>query len=673
MTRVFTRNPGFRPLLLALVLAALPILSGCVGSGVDDAVAGGAAAHPDDGHADDHGTTSGSNSANVGGSAGGSDAHAGHESGTIEGPLIQSGKSWETRFTTAGTYSYHCHPHPFMEGDIVVSDTDPAALERVEVTIQDYAFSPARIVVKTGGVVKWTNLDEVPHNVVATPQGADPHAGHQMATYSNIDRSTAGLPASKPTEEVRLEDGDTYTLTASLVKHDPGTGKPIQMWAYNGQIPGPTLRIPQNSNVTIDFRNELPMETTIHWHGLRLDPRYDGVPDLSQETVKPGESFRYVLATPDAGVFWYHPHVREDIQQELGLAGVMLVNAPRDPSEAWPREVVLALDDIKLENGDVAPMWMEEPNHVIMGRYGNQTLVNGQPTWTGEAAPGERLRMHFVNIANARPFKVVFANNTTVESIGADAGFLAAPKSYGHAPTFSPGERITIDVIMPTDGREVTFSHAPHGAEPVYLGKIVPTGEPVETIPAPLSPHNRSAEEMAPALALSNTTVDIDWILDFWMDPAHMAMMNTSSMFQYDANGTRIVHTVEYVDNMSAANADATPAMAKWIIRDNATKKENMELDYTFEQGSFVRIRINNLNTTMHPMQHPIHIHGQRFLVDTINGKPNASPVWKDVVTVPAGTEMVITVEMSNPGTWVFHCHINEHLETGMHGMFTVK
>ncbi|HWG90704.1 MAG TPA: multicopper oxidase domain-containing protein [Candidatus Thermoplasmatota archaeon] len=643
-----------RALLLVLILAAVPVLAGCVGADLHGA--------DDDHGADGHTDTEAGHTANDG-------HNDDHGNGTLEGPLLAKGQSWEATFTTLGTFKYHCHPHPFMEGEIVVSATDPAARDRVEVTMQNFKFTPERVVVKPGGTVKWTNLDSVAHNVVAAPAGAaDPHAGHGGSTsFTSIDRSTAGLPASKPTQEVRLKHGDTFDLTAGLVTHDPGTGKPIQMWAYNGQIPGPTLRIPEGANVTINFKNNLPVETTVHWHGLRLDPRFDGVPHLSQKPVPPGGVFRYVLSTPDAGVYWYHPHVREDIQQELGLAGVILVDGPRDPSEPWPREFVVALDDIKLENGDVATMWREEVNHAIMGRYGNQTLANGKPTVTLEADPGERVRLHFVNIANARPIKVVFTKNTTVQSIGADAGYYKAPKPYGHAPTISPGERITVDVIMPTNGSTVIFSNEPHGMPPVELGRLVASKKaPVATIPAPLSPHNLSRPEMGPALQRSNTTVDIEWVLDFWMDPAHMAMMNMNL-------SNRVVHTVEYVDNMSAANAEATPDMLKWIIRDNATLKENKDLHYTFKQGDIVRIRIKNLNTTMHPMQHPIHIHGQRFLVDSTNGRLNTDPVWKDVVTVPAGSEMILTVEMSNPGTWVFHCHINEHLETGMEGMFTVK
>jgi FtsP/CotA-like multicopper oxidase with cupredoxin domain len=119
-------------------------------------------------------------------------------------------------------------------------------------------------------------------------------------------------------------------------------------------------------------------------------------------------------------------------------------------------------------------------------------------------------------------------------------------------------------------------------------------------------------------------------------------------------------------------NAHATPSMVTWIIRDAKTGKENLQAGASFEQGDYARVRIRNLAESMHPMQHPIHLHGQRFLVDSIDGKPNPDLGWKDVVLVPAGSEVTLTIEMSNPGTWVAHCHILEHAEAGMVTAFTV-
>ena len=127
------------------------------------------------------------------------------------------------------------------------------------------------------------------------------------------------------------------------------------MLAYNGSIPGPTLRVRQGSELVVKVLNEADLEATVHWHGLRLDNRYDG----TAETQKPmpiGGSFIYRLAFPDPGVYWYHPHIREDYAQEMGLYGNIVVMPSQ--SDYWPpvnREIAVTLDDILLEGGIFSP------------------------------------------------------------------------------------------------------------------------------------------------------------------------------------------------------------------------------------------------------------------------------------------------------------------------------
>ena len=147
-------------------------------------------------------------------------------------------------------------------------------------------------------------------------------------------------PAARPRETVRIRSGDTLHLQAGLVQRSL-KGRTYTMYAFNGQYPGPLIEAVRGSELTVVFRNRLPHPTTVHWHGVRLDFRNDGVPDLSQPAVPPGGVFTYHLRFPDAGIYWYHPHVREDIQQELGLYGNMLVRADsacavRLPSTARP-------------------------------------------------------------------------------------------------------------------------------------------------------------------------------------------------------------------------------------------------------------------------------------------------------------------------------------------------
>ena len=125
-------------------------------------------------------------------------------------------------------------------------------------------------------------------------------------------------PDARPMQAIDLADGSVYSLTASAVTQTMA-GKPETLYAYNGMLPGPLLKVRQGSRVSIDFRNSLPYDTTVHWHGVRVAHAFDGVPGVTQEPVKPGETFRYELSFPDEGIYWYHPHLREDRQQELGL------------------------------------------------------------------------------------------------------------------------------------------------------------------------------------------------------------------------------------------------------------------------------------------------------------------------------------------------------------------
>ena len=280
--------------------------------------------------------------------------------------------------------------------------------------------------------------------------GASPggHGGHVTGPLapSALDRSVDGLPASQPMGEARLEPGAPFALAAAPVAHDPGLGHPIRMFAYNGQLPGPVLRAAQGARVEVAFTNHLPVPTTVHWHGIRLAPEHDGVPGLSQDPVPPGGSFRYVLDLPDEGAYWYHAHVREDLQQELGLAGLLLVEGP-DHGEG-PREVPLVLDDLLVQGRDVAPFG-EAANRALMGRYGNLLMANGGSSWQGEAQPGERVRLVLVNAANARPLRLWLDGAAKAEWVGIDGGFFDAPRPWPGALVLAPAERAVVDVVMP--------------------------------------------------------------------------------------------------------------------------------------------------------------------------------------------------------------------------------
>jgi FtsP/CotA-like multicopper oxidase with cupredoxin domain len=176
-----------------------------------------------------------------------------------------------------------------------------------------------------------------------------------MTSQDVFSTETAGLAAVSRPGVVRLRDGDLLELGIGAVRNNI-EGAELRMLAYNGSIPGPTLHVDQRSEITVQVRNEGDVETTVHWHGLRLENRYDGVPHETQEPIQIGGSFTYKLQFPDAGLYWYHPHMREDFAQEMGLYGTIIVE-PSDPSY-WPavdRHLTLTLDDLLVEDGHIAP------------------------------------------------------------------------------------------------------------------------------------------------------------------------------------------------------------------------------------------------------------------------------------------------------------------------------
>ena len=232
-----------------------------------------------------------------------------------------------------------------------------------------------------------------------------------------IDVSSIAL--AQPREVHRLFDGDTLVLDARLVRRVID-GNTFTMYGFNGQHPGPLITVDQSATIVVNFTNHIDLPTTIHWHGVRLDNRFDGVPGVTQDPVQPGETFVYEVYFPDAGIYWYHPHVREDIQQELGLYGNMLVHSP-DPDYYNPvnREEVLILDDLLVDRGEIVPFGAEASNFTLMGRFGNLFLINGEPDYRLEVDRGAVVRFMLTNVSNTRTYNLVLGG-AQMKVVGAD-------------------------------------------------------------------------------------------------------------------------------------------------------------------------------------------------------------------------------------------------------------
>ena len=245
------------------------------------------------------------------------------------------------------------------------------------------------------------------------------------------------------------------------------------MLAYNGSIPGPTLKIPEGATVTVHVTNEGDLEATVHWHGLRLENRYDGTHD-TQAPIPVGETFTYEVHVPDPGAYWYHPHIREDYGQEMGLYGNIHV-VPADP-DYWPpvnRELFLTLDDVLIEDGKIAGFSASETTHVAMGRFGNVMLVSGEPDLALTAKRGEVVRFYFTNTANTRVFNVTLPG-ARMKLVGGDSGHYEH-ESFVEEVLLSPSERFVVDVLFEQPGEHVLEHRTP--ARSYRLASITVTDE----------------------------------------------------------------------------------------------------------------------------------------------------------------------------------------------------
>lgn len=271
----------------------------------------------------------------------------------------------------------------------------------------------------------------------------------------------SSLPEAKPTSIIDLKNGDTYDITVSRVKKMIG-GNEVVMLAYNGSVPGPTIRALKGSSIKVRLTNTLgDMDTTLHSHGVRLDNAFDGVPpEQGGETAvskTSGNTVEYTIKFPDTGAFWYHPHIRDDIGQGMGLYGNYIIS---DTASGFTNPVnseeYLILSDILINSGKTASFPKDVTDHAIMGRYGNTLLVNGTDTYSLDAKKGDVIRFYFTNAASARTFNLSIPG-AKLKLVGSDMGKYAK-ETFVDSVLVAPAERYVVEAYFPTSGK-YTLTH----------------------------------------------------------------------------------------------------------------------------------------------------------------------------------------------------------------------
>ncbi|WP_438016689.1 multicopper oxidase family protein [Sorangium sp. So ce315] len=472
-----------------------------------------------------------------------------------------------------------------------------------------------------------------PHRGLA-PEGEPARAGAAPAHVKPLTAQVREFEGSyaeavAPTGVVREVALEAAPATLPLLD-----GRPLEVWAYNGQVPGPTIRVRRGDTLRVTFTNRLPQPTTVHWHGVRVPNAMDGVPGVTQPAVPPGGTFVYEFVPRDAGTFWFHPHLRSSEQVERGLYGVLIVEDP-EPTP-YSRDIAWVLDDWRIREGAIDPRFNTPHDLMHDGRWGNVITVNGSTDERLAVQPGERIRLRLLNAANGRVFAPDFS--------GLDARVIAVDGLYAARPLdpagfeLAPGNRIDLDITVPasTAGRQIgvidRFTRRPNALASIDVSQGAAVQTPV--FPSPATAHVpawRDTDSIAPRseyvlAARRGGELGIEWTLN--------------------GAAARHAHDIE------AASGDGHAHEIAALPR-----------------GAFSKLRFVNDSGRLHP----IHLHGMFFKVLSRDGRPADEPFFRDTVLVHPREAVDIGVVPLDEGRWMLHCHILEHAEAGMMSLLDVK
>ena len=397
-------------------------------------------------------------------------------------------------------------------------------------------------------------------------------------------------------------------------------GLKTRVWTYGGTMPGPLIEANVGDRVIVHLTNHLPEETILHTHGVRLPNPMDGS-EVTQAAIGVGQRFTYDYVVPDAGLYWYHPHLHANVQLSRGLYGALLVREPGAPS--WGDEAVVVLDDVLLEDdGQLAPP--DNGGHLgdIFGREGNVLLVNGRMHPEVPVRRGRPVRWHILNAGGARYFNLGLGDQRAWQ-IGSDGGRIEHPVP------------VTSLLVEPGSRAELL---------------LVPTAQPGATVELPWLPFDRGfrtgnrPEEPLLALKVLDETAEShpEPPGDLRVIPSletHGAVNQTLRLGERPVGG-RIAMTINDIPYPPGLELYATTDTTEvWTI-DNPTDAD-----------------------------HPFHLHGFFFQILDTDGEPPPFRAWRDTIHVPAKSKMRLAIPFDDrQGHWMFHCHILDHAEIGMMG-----
>lgn len=406
-------------------------------------------------------------------------------------------------------------------------------------------------------------------------------------------------------------------------KRYPGTKQASEIWGYDGRVPGPLIQAKQGDTLKVKLANALPEETTVHWHGVRLPNSMDGVGHV-QKPVAAGSSFDYSFPLKDAGLYWFHPHVRSDVQVEKGLYGAIVVRGDNEPEA--DREAIFVLDDVRVNDDGTFPEYLDDEQKML-GRHGNVLLVNGEQGPKLEVRRGSLQRWRLVNAANGRFFNLRLPGHT-LRVIGTDGGLVPKPWDVEQL-LIAPGERH--DVMFVASGE---------------------AGESLTLWNEPYERGHHTGEE--PPMPLATLSFDVEAPLEGRSLPSAFPDIETLPVAGGDFQ-IALGEAFQGGDLVFTVNGKTWPDVPPFAA----------------PVGSVRTLDVKNDSD----MDHPFHLHGSFFQVHEpgSTGQVPSPLAWKDTLIVPAKASLRLVSRFDEPGHWMYHCHILEHAEGGMMGQIDVQ
>lgn len=423
----------------------------------------------------------------------------------------------------------------------------------------------------------------------------------------------------------------TANVSGSRVKAAPAVAKlranqtnPTQVWAFDGTVPGAGVRVTQGTRLRRRFVNALPQDSTIHWHGIRIDNTMDGVPGLTQDAVPQGGTFQYDFEVADAGTFWYHPHSNSFEQLSRGLSAPLIVKEKQPP-------------DVDADLALMINHWVLDSNNQISG-YGpgknapgptsSHLTVNGAPTLVWETRQNERLRLRLINATAARVLRLRGAGFEG-QIMALDGMPLAQPRRFSGI-TLAPAQRVDLIVDVTAQDGETAYLRDEFGDVLVALPVAGQASRSARPVAAPLPPNRESALVMQGARRV-----------DVVMRGGQMGALSAARVMGADEPLGR-----------SALIARGL----SWSINGVAGMPTDPLADVGL--GETVVLRVRNTNGLAHAM----HLHGTHFRQVLGSG---FGPL-RDTILIGPNATMDIAFVADNPGSWMFHCHMLDHSVSGM-------